>query len=126
MYEAQYLMIHERQIRDELALLVYKMNIHTSEDTFDVISAYGLTALTADLIQYGALYSDVPGRPHYALVADRLSSMFNTEIDREILDIVLEEIEWLVYSKICNHPGILNVIRVSPPLLFVGLVYVDY
>lgn len=126
MYDLPIAMIDTRQVRDVLNLLIFKMDISTSEDTISIITMYGLPNLVADLIHYGALYNDIPGRPHYAIIEDILSKQYNSVIDREILDIILEEIEWVVYHEICKHPGSLQIVRISPPLLFARLIYVDY
>lgn len=119
-------MIDVRQIRDALTLSLYKMGISTSEDTLTVLELYGLPALVSDVITYGTTYIDIPGHAHYAIIYDKLVQTCRSELDREILDIVLEEIEWIVHSRICNHHGTIQVITVSPPLLFVRLLYADY
>lgn len=126
MYSPHIALLDMRQIRDALHLLTYKLDISVSEDIFVILEMYGLAQLVTDLITYGALYTDIPGRPHYAIIYDSISKKYSTELDREMLDILLEEIEWIVYNVVCNHPGALQVLKISYPLISVRLIYVDY
>ena len=89
-----------RPIRDKLMaeIYVYCLDQADTFDTQEVLLAYGMPHLIADLITYGNKYGGLPGNPHYSHVSDKLSKQYNCLIDDEFLHFALAEIELAIYT----------------------------
>lgn len=103
-----------RPISEKLMFDIYVYCVDQTDvfDTREVLFAYGISNVVADLITYGNEYGGLPGNPHYSYISDKLSKQYNCFIDDEFLCFALSEIELSIYSVYGIDTTVVSVDRV--------------
>ena len=96
-----------RPVISRTAQILAIHHIDFSCETMLALQQYLFVNLIVDLIRFGNETAMLPGNIHYRQVKDKVEAALHTELDEEILNFVLEELEYELWR--CFHMDVVTV-----------------